>query len=116
MLAQLRDALLVVGHPVAQARAEYLLELGKALIAHGLREADERGGLNLRLLGDRGDRAEGDVVRMLESESRDLAQALGQGLAARDDLGLERGEIPGRGKGRSHDDMTPEGLDVVKQK
>src|SRR4029453_14496372 len=109
------DALLVVGDTVAQARAENLLEFGKALITHGLRKADERRRLHERLLGDRGDGAESDVVRIVEGEGRDLAQALGQGLAALDDQRLEGCKILGSGFRCRHDPMTTEGLDGVKQ-
>ena len=80
MLAQLRNALLIIHHPVAQSRPEDLLQLGEALISHGLRKAHERRRLNIGLLGNTGHRAESDLVGMVEDESGDLVQPLRQRL------------------------------------
>ena len=103
MLAQLGNALLIIGHPVTQARPEDLLEFGKSLISHRLGEADQRGGLHLGLLSNQGHRAEGNVVGVVDGKSGDLAQPLGQSLAAFDDLGLEGREIAGRCFGDRHE-------------
>ena len=96
MLAQLLQALAIVQDAVAQPRAENLLHVGEALVAQGLAEAHQRRGLHLGLLGDRGDGAEGDLVRILQREGGDLGQALRQRLRALGDQRLEGGEIARR--------------------
>ena len=82
--AQHLEPFLVFREALAQARPEDLLQLRKAAVAEGLREANERRRLHRGVLGDLGHRPERHVLRPFESERRDLLQALGQGIAAAD--------------------------------
>ena len=87
---------LVVRHALAEVLAEHGLQVGEALIAHGLREADQRRGLHVRLGRDRRGGAERDLVGMADGEGRHLRQPLRQALAARHDFGPQPGKIPRR--------------------
>ena len=81
MVAELPETLAIVGDALTQAGAEHLLHVGKALVAHGLAEADQRRRLDLRLGGDRRDRAEGDLVRIIQREPAIWARRLGRAAA-----------------------------------
>jgi hypothetical protein len=65
--------------------AEDRLQVRKSVIAHGLREADQRRGLHLRLRRDGSRGAEGDLVRISDREGGNLRQALRQSVAPRHD-------------------------------
>ena len=89
--AQAGDALLVARrHAGNEPRAEHLLHLGEAAIAHGAREADDGGGLHTRALRHLGHRAERHVGRVVERELGDLLQAVGKTRMTPGDLGAQR--------------------------
>ena len=102
MLAQLLQALAIVQDAVAQPGAEHLLQVREALVAQRLAEAHQCGGLHLGQPGDRGDGAEGDLVRVVQREAGDLGEALGQRGGAFGDQRPEGGEITRRRGDVSH--------------
>ena len=93
---ELCQALAVRRPALAQAMPEDLLQLRKTVIAQRLGEPDQCRGLDLGGLRDRGDGAEGDLVRMSQRIFGGAHEPRRQALAAVEQQRPEALEIPRR--------------------
>jgi hypothetical protein len=89
----------VIGPAVAGVGLEDELQVGEAGIAERLSKSDHRGRLDLRFAREFGDTSEGNLLRMVDGEIRDLNQALGQAVPPLENEGPQLAEIARCGSG-----------------